>query len=105
MNTKTRSIYDVGPLTPEEKNKFEQDLKIAAIPEFVSALMEKDYSSVYSLAKIADIPPSIMQIIRSEESNLSMRSFFVVLKELGCNKVKIQINNEYVTFDISHIRK
>ena len=108
MNKKIKSTYDkhVESLTVKQKKEFDQGLKDFALSELILALMERDDVSVRKLAKIAGISPTVVQAMRSgEKDDFSMQSFFKILKGLGCRKLMVEINDQYIPLDISHIRR
>ena len=108
MNKKIKSTYDehVESLTVKQRKDFDQGLKDFALSELILALMERDDVSVRKLAKIAGISPTVVQAMRSgEKDDFSMQSFFKILKGLGCKKLMVEVNNQYIPLDISHIKR
>jgi DNA-binding Xre family transcriptional regulator len=108
MNKKIKSTYDehIESLPVNQKKEFDQGLKDFALSELILALMERDDVSVRKLAKIAGISPTVVQAMRSgEKDDFSMQSFFKILKGLGCKKLMIEVNDQYIPLDISHIKR
>jgi len=108
MNKKIKSTYDehVESLTAKQKKEFDKGLKDFALSELILALMERDDVSVRKLAKIAGISPTVVQAMRSgDKDDFSMQSFFKILKGLGCKKLMVEVNDQYIPLDISHIKR
>ncbi len=104
MTKKILSTNDIfiKSLGPKELKRFKRGYKEFALSELIRALMEHDELSVRKLAKIASISPTIVQAMRSgTTSDFTMQSFFKILKGLGCQKLMIEINGQFVHLDIS----
>jgi hypothetical protein len=108
MKKKLKSTSDeyIESLTPSELKKFEEGYKDFALSELILALMKEDEVSVRKLAKIADVSPTVIQAMRSgAKEDYSMQSFFKVLKGLGCKKLIVQLKNQSIPLDITHIKR
>lgn len=108
MSKKIKSTSDefIESLSPQELKKFKEGYKDFALSELILALMEHDDVSVRKLAKIAGVSPTVVQAMRSgTKKDFSIQSFFKILKGLGCKKVMIEFNNQYIPLDISHIKR
>ena len=108
MSKKIKSTYDehIESLTPERKKKFDQGLRDFVLSELILALMENDEISVRKLAKMAGVSPTVVQAMRSgTKDDFSMQSFFKVLKGLGCKKLMVEINDQFIPLDISHLKR
>jgi len=89
-------------LSPVELKTFNEELKEFALSELILALMAQDDISVRKLAKIAGISPTVVQAMRSgAKTDFSMKSFFKILKSLGCKKFMIELNGQLIPLDIA----
>lgn len=107
MTKKIQSTYErfIKSLTPQEKKDFDREYKELAFSEMLLAIMQEDEISVRQLAKEAGISPTIIQGMRSgTRKQVSMQSFFKVLKGLKCNFM-IEHNGQIIPIDISDSRK
>ena len=92
----------IASLSPREKKKFNEEYQKHLLSEIVCALMEKDNISVRKLAEMAKLSPTVIQAMKSgSKKDFSMKSFFKVLKELGCKSFMIEINGQFIPLDIS----
>jgi hypothetical protein len=108
MNKKTTSTVDqlINAMNPKEKNGFDQKLRSFALSELILALMEQDDISVRKLAKLANVSPTVVQAMRSGiEKDFSMQSFFKILKGLGCKKIIVEFNGQYLPLSMSVHKK
>ncbi len=96
----------LSSLTPKELKKFKDGYRDFALSELILAMMEEDEISVRALAKIAGVSPTVVQAMRSgSKKDFSMRSFFKVLKGLGCKKLVIERDGQSIPLDISHLKR
>jgi hypothetical protein len=106
MNKKIQTTSDefLESLSPKERKKFEEGYKDFALSELILALMERDEVSVRKLAKVAGVSPTVIQAMRSGvKKDFSMQSFVKILKGLGCKKLVLEINGQFVPLDISYL--
>ena len=69
---------------PKRKEKFEKEYNEFLLSEFVLEKMEKEKISVRALAQKAGVSPTIIQKIRSKDSErINLRTFTNVLNTLG----------------------
>ncbi|AEF86279.1 conserved hypothetical protein [Treponema primitia ZAS-2] len=69
---------------PKEKEIFEKEYNDFLVSEFVLQKMEEENISVRTLAKRAGVSPTIIQKMRSKESEkINYRTFSNVLHSLG----------------------
>ena len=69
---------------PSEKDLFEQEYNDFILSEFVLEKMEQENISVRTLAQKAGVSPTVIQKIRSRQSErINFRTFSTVLKTLG----------------------
>jgi ribosome-binding protein aMBF1 (putative translation factor) len=70
---------------PVEKNKLEKDYNDFLLAEFVIDKMEEENLSVRTLAKKANVSPTVIQKIRNEKTadKINYRTFLNVLNTLG----------------------
>lgn len=104
MNKKIKSTSErfMESLTPKQKKKFEEGFRDLVLSELVLALMERDEISVRELAKLADISPTVIQAMRSgSKKDFTMQSFFKILNGLGCKRLMVELNGEFIPMDIS----
>jgi len=107
MKKQLKSTVDtlLESLSPKERKKFNADLKEFALSEIILALMERDEVSVRKLAKIAGVSPTVVQAMRSgTKSDFSMQSFLKILKGLGCQKLMVELNGNYIPLEIKTIK-
>lgn len=105
MVKKVKSTSDefIESLSPQELKAFKEGYKDFALSELILALMEQDEVSVRKLAKIAGVSPTVVQAMRSGiKDDFSMQSFFKILKGLGCKRLVVEINKQFIPLDISH---
>jgi uncharacterized protein (DUF1810 family) len=58
------------------------------------------------LAKVAGVSPTVVQAMRSGTKNdFSMQSFFKVLKGLGCTRLMVDFDGQFIPLNISYLRK
>ena len=102
-NKKVLSSYDehVQSLSKAKRKKFEEGYRDLLLSELLIALMKEDEISVRELAKAAGISPTIIQGVRSgAQQNLTMQSFFKILKALHCS-ITIETGKSRYPFDLS----
>lgn len=107
MSKKIKSTSDIflESLSPQDLKKFKEGYKDFALSELLLALMEQDEISVRKLAKFAGVSPTVVQAMRSgTKDDFSLQSFFKILKGLGCKKLMVEINGNYVPLDFAHIQ-
>jgi DNA-binding Xre family transcriptional regulator len=69
---------------PGEKDLFEQEYNNFILSEFILEKMEQENISVRTLAQKAGVSPTVIQKIRSKQSErINFRTFTSVLKTLG----------------------
>ena len=75
---------------PKEKAKFEKEYNDFLLSDFILERMEKENLSVRSLAKKADVSPTIIQKLRKSETaeKINYGTFMAVINSLGY-KVKL----------------
>lgn len=103
MSKKMKSTVDkfIASLNTREKKKLNEEYQELLLSEIVCALMEKDNISVRKLAEMAKLSPTVIQAMRSgDKKDFSMKSFFKVLKELGCKSFMIEINGQLISLSI-----
>lgn len=108
MKKKIKSTYGefIESLSPQELKKFKEGYKDFVLSELILAIMERDEISVRKLAKIADLSPTVVQAMRTgTKKDFSMQSFFKILKGLGCKKLMVEINGQFIPLDISQTKK
>jgi len=104
MTKQLKSTSDefIESLSPQELKKFKKGYRDFVLSELLLAIMERDEISVRKLAKIADLSPTVIQAMRSNaKDDFTMKSFFKVLKGLGCKKLVIELDGQYIPLDIS----
>lgn len=104
MIKKVKSTADkfVESLTPKQKKEFFEEYRELLLSELLLAAMEQDEISVRKLAKLAGVSPTIVQAMRSgTKKDFSMKSFFKILKGLGCRRFMVELNGELIPLDIS----
>ena len=76
---------------PEEKRKFDQEYNEFLLSEFVIDKMEEEKLSVRTLAKKANVSPTVIQKIRNSKTaeKINYKTFMSVLNTLGY-KVSIE---------------
>lgn len=108
MNKKIKSTCDefVDSLSSKEKIKFDKEYKELLLSELLLATMEQDDISVRKLAKLAGVSPTVVQAMRSgSKKDFSMQSFFKILKGLGCKKLMVEFNGQFIPLNISYSDK
>ena len=69
---------------PKRKEKFDKEYNQFLLSEFVLEKMEEEQISVRALAKMAGVSPTVIQKIRSKNSEkINFRTFTNVLHSLG----------------------
>ena len=69
---------------PKEKLKFEKEYNDFLLSEFMIEQMEAQHISVRELARRADVSPTVIQKLRSKDSQkVNLSTFTSVLKTLG----------------------
>ena len=70
---------------PKEKAKFEKEYNDFLLSEFILERMEEENLSVRSLAKKADVSPTIIQKLRKSETaeKINYGTFMAVINSLG----------------------
>ena len=104
MTKKIKSTVDtfVESLTPKQKKEFLEEYRELLLSELLLAAMEQDEISVRKLAKLAGVSPTIVQAMRSGvKKDFSMKSFFKILKGLGCKKFMVELNGKIIPLDFS----
>ncbi|MFC1841691.1 helix-turn-helix domain-containing protein [Candidatus Dependentiae bacterium] len=104
MNKKIKSTSQefIESLTKKEREKFFEEYKELLLSELILALMEKDDLSVRKLAKMAGVSPTVVQAMRSgAKKDFSLKTFFKVLKGLGCKKLMAEIDGQMIPLSIS----
>lgn len=104
MTKKIKSTADkfVESLTPKQKKGFFDEYRELLLSELLLAAMEQDEISVRKLAKLAGVSPTIVQAMRSgSKKDFSMKSFFKILKGLGCKRFMVELNGELIPLDLS----
>ena len=100
---KTTSEEFIESLSKKEHKKFEEEYKVLLLSELLYAIMEKDEISVRKLAKMAGLSPTVIQAMRSgTKKDFTMKSFFKVLKGLGCKKLMAEIDGKVIPLSISY---
>ena len=104
MNKKIKSTSEefIESLDKKERKEFFEEYKELLISELILALMEKDNISVRKLAKMAGVSPTIVQAMRSGvKKDFSLKTFFKILKGLGCKKLMAEINGQMIPLSFS----
>ena len=104
MSKKIKTISDkfIETLTPKELKTFKDEYKQFALSELILALMEEDDVSVRELAKIAGLSPAVVQSMRADnKKDFTMKSFFKILKGLGCKQLMVEFKGQFIPLDIS----
>ena len=104
MTRKIKSTCDkfVESLTPKQRKEFFEEYRELLLSELLLAAMEQDEISVRKLAKLAGVSPTIVQAMRSgTKKDFSMKSFFKILKGLGCKRFMVELNGELIPLDLS----
>ena len=105
MNKKIKSTSEkfIESLSVKEQKKFFEEYKELLLSELILALMEKDAISVRKLAKMAEVSPTVIQAMRSgTKKDFTLKSFFKVLKGLGCKKLIAEINDQLIPLSLKH---
>lgn len=108
MTKKIKSTCDefIESLSPKEKKAFDEEYKELLFSELLLAAMEHDDVSVRKLAKLAGVSPTVVQAMRSgTKKDFSMQSFFKILKGLGCKKLMVELNGQFIPLNFSHFNK
>ena len=88
-------------LTPEERQKFDEEYQEFALSEMILSIMEQDKTSIKKLAEIAGVPPSVIQEMRSGvKKDYSLTAFLKILKGLGCTKLQVEYHGKYLDIPI-----
>ena len=70
--------------TPEQKDIYEKEYNDFLLSEFMLEQMEAQHISVRELAKKADVSPTVIQKLRSKDSQkVNLTTFTSVLRSLG----------------------
>ncbi|TET05761.1 XRE family transcriptional regulator [Candidatus Dependentiae bacterium] len=104
MTKKIKSTCDkfVESLSPKKRKEFFEEYQELLLSELLLAAMEQDEISVRKLAKLAGVSPTIVQAMRSgTKKDFSMKSFFKILKGLGCKRFMVELNGQLIPLDIS----
>jgi len=104
MTKKVKSTSDkfVESLSPKQRKEFFEEYRELLLSELLLAAMEQDEISVRKLAKLAGVSPTIVQAMRSgTKKDFSMKSFFKILKGLGCKRFMVELNGQFIPLDIS----
>jgi len=104
MPKKVKSTADkfVESLTPKQKKEFFDEYRELLLSELLLAAMEQDEISVRKLAKLAGVSPTIVQAMRlGTKKDFTMKSFFKILKGLGCKRFMVELNGEIIPLDLS----
>ncbi len=104
MNKKIKSTSEefVESLSKKERKEFESGYKELLLSELLLAMMEKDELSVRKLAKMANVSPTIVQAMRSgSKKDFTLKTFFKILKGLGCKKLMAEIDGKIIPLNIS----
>lgn len=108
MNKKTKSTIQefVDSLSSKELKKYKEEREEFILSELVLAAMKKDNISVRKLAKLAGIPPTIVQAMRSgAKKDFTLQSFLKILKGLGSKGLMVELHGQYIPLDIPSTRK
>ena len=70
---------------PKQKKLFDQEYEEFLLSEFIIQKMEEEHLSVRSLAKKADVSPTVIQKLRNSETaeNITYSTFLSIIKSLG----------------------
>ena len=105
MNKKIKSTSEefIESLSKKEKEKFFDEYRELVLSELILALMEKDDLSVRKLAKMAGVSPTVVQAMKSgTKKDFSLKTFFKILKGLGCKKLMVEIDGQTIPLSILH---
>jgi len=105
MSKKIKSTYEeyIESLTVEEKEEFDRGYKEHLLSELLIALMQQDRVSARKLAKMAGASQVVLQEIGSGvKKDFTLKSFFIILKGLGCKKLVAEINGEMIPLNFSN---
>jgi len=108
MNKKLKSTSEkfIESLSAKQKKEFIQEHRELLLSELLLAAMQQDDLSVRKLAKKADVSPTIVQAMRSgAKKDFSMKSFFKILKGLGCKRFMVELHGQLIPLDISATKK
>ena len=68
--------------------------------------MKQDNISIRKLAELAGISPTVVQAMRSgAKKDFTMKSFFKILKGIGCKSFMVELNGQFIPLNISVSRK
>lgn len=88
-------------MTVQEREEYEREREEFILSELLLAVMAEDDISVRQLAKMAGVSPTVVQAMRSgTKKDFSMKSFFKILKGLGCKKLMVEMNGQLISLDI-----
>lgn len=81
---------------PAEKKKFEKEYSEFLLSEFILEKMQEEDLSVRSLAKKADVSPTVIQKLRSSSgsSHISYKTFAHVVDTLGYKISLVKKDND-----------
>jgi len=100
---KTTSEEFIESLSKKEREEFEKEYKELLLSELLYAIMEQDELSVRKLAKLAGLSPTVIQAMRSgTKKDFTLKSFFKVLKGLGCKKLMAEIDGKIIPLSITY---
>jgi len=105
MSKQVKSTYEefIESLSAKEKKEFEKERREFLLSELVLAIMERDEISVRKLAKMAGVSPTVVQAMRSGvKKDFTLKSFFKVLKGLGCTKILLEIGDQVISLSVSN---
>jgi DNA-binding Xre family transcriptional regulator len=108
MTKKMKSTSEefVESLSPQERKKFDEEYRDLLLSELLLAAMEQDDISVRKLAKIAGVSPTVVQAMKSgTKDDFSLQSFFKILKGLGCKKLMVELNGQFIPLDFSNVSR
>lgn len=78
----------MASMTAEQKKEYDKGYREFLLSELLLAIMKDDAISVRELAKAAGISPAVIQGIRSgEKQNITIQSFFSILRVFDCSLV------------------
>lgn len=108
MTKKMKSTSEefVESLSPQERKKFDEEYRDLLLSELLLAAMEQDDISVRKLAKMAGVSPTVVQAMKSgTKDDFSLQSFFKILKGLGCKKLMVELNGQFIPLDFSNVSR
>ncbi len=92
--TSTTDEY-FASMSPEEKEKFNKDVRRFAFTDMVVAALSGDKDAVEQLAKLADVPPTTCQAL------LACSSFKETLQELNNLGFKVHLERHGETITLT----